>query len=148
MQSGTIPNRWGNSTREALRKRAVQPRFSIYLGRPMKTKMSLFAHTLANLHNHPNLHIDRTTPKWLIALAFGLMAEWLRSGLQSRVRRFDSGSGLHTPPYILRKPWFHAPAVRCTGLAERVCLPQSQCYRSNFWATKNPRQGAGLRLGP
>ena len=28
-------------------------------------------------------------------MGHGLMAEWLRSGLQIRVRRFDSGSGLH-----------------------------------------------------
>lgn len=25
------------------------------------------------------------------------MAEWLRTGLQIRLRRFDSGSGLHYP---------------------------------------------------
>ena len=28
-------------------------------------------------------------------MGHGLMAEWLRSGLQIRARRFDSGSGLH-----------------------------------------------------
>ena len=31
----------------------------------------------------------------VVAALIGLMAEWLRSGLQNRVPRFNSGSGLH-----------------------------------------------------
>jgi hypothetical protein len=36
-------------------------------------------------------------PSGMSRTADGHVAEWLRSGLQSRVRRFDSGRGLHFP---------------------------------------------------
>lgn len=49
------------------------------------------------MHNETLLHIDNSTTNCLMPFAFGLMAEWLRSGLQSRARRFDSGSGLQLP---------------------------------------------------
>ena len=38
------------------------------------------------------------------------MAEWLRSGLQIRARRFDSGSGLH--PGMAANGWVKDIAVQ------------------------------------
>jgi hypothetical protein len=34
---------------------------------------------------------------WLCRIPPGHVAEWLRSGLQNRLRRFNSGRGLHSP---------------------------------------------------
>ena len=61
---------------------------------------------LAPVH-HIRLELDKCLRNWLgvdamtcysailaIYLAIGLVAEWLRSGLQIRVLRFDSGRGL------------------------------------------------------
>ena len=45
--------------------------------------------------DHPECsHLDRTGGQ-TYTRGHGQVAEWLRSGLQSRVHRFDSGPGLH-----------------------------------------------------
>jgi hypothetical protein len=44
-------------------------------------------------------------------LGWGHVAEWLRSGLQNRLPRFNSGRGLQTPPTILELHADPAPVL-------------------------------------
>ena len=68
-----------------------------------------------------------------MTVASGLVAEWLRSGLQNRVRRFNSGRGLHSS---IRLIWcklsFILSAVksRCSSVVEQ-------------W-TENPRVASSI----
>ncbi len=57
---------------------------------------------------------------------WGPMAEWLCSGLQNRVHRFNSGSGLH----LLENFQHFKGSVRLFGLARdfvvrQVCVPDA-----------------------
>ncbi len=54
----------------------------------------------------------------------GLVAEWLRSGLQIRVRRFDSGRGLQPSlPKERRFGRLRPKAARATAVGQRRVLP-------------------------
>ena len=55
---------------------------------PYKSALSL-----KNLEK--NLSFSKSEAKCVIILPGGALAEWLRSGLQNRVHRFNSGRHLH-----------------------------------------------------
>src|SRR6266576_183615 len=58
-------------------------------------------------------------PDAYISPAAGRMAEWLCNGLQIRVQRFDSASGLHRPdPFYDPQARFESP--RCRSVAVDV----------------------------
>lgn len=50
-----------------------------------------------------------------MALGFGELAEWLRSGLQIRVHRFDSGTRLQSFQWVMDF-LFHGVSVLCSEL--------------------------------
>ena len=53
----------------------------------------------------------RDAPSAVFSKRPGHVAEWLRSGLQNRLRRFNSGRGLHLP---------EAPCCRSPGASDRA----------------------------
>ena len=75
----------------------------------------------------------------------GPMAEWLRTGLQIRLRRFDSGSGLHTVCLIKPGTWTrsHGRAMSDPPCSRRAVLPTIQRRQSG-----KPRLAAPGPRGP
>jgi hypothetical protein len=72
------------------------------------------------------------------------VAEWLRSGLQIRAPRFDSGRGLHSSAILpVAFPGRFPKSVRCTCLAA-IDSPPRKFARAHFGHAH--RASAGLRL--
>ena len=65
----------------------------------------------------------------LVAFWYGWMAEWSCSGLQLRVRRFDSDSSLHTSPSII--------------LVSYICSPNGEIGRRKRLKISRPLGRAG-----
>ena len=72
----------------------------------------LVEHDLAKVGVASSSLVSRSKLPVFWALKNGRMAEWLCSGLQLRVRRFDSDSGLHFPTLKFHfKPALHTLLV-------------------------------------
>ena len=85
----------------------------------------------------------------------GLVAEWSCSGLQSRVRRFDSDPGLHCAPQSTRPqagfflpPSLQAPVARVLGCASFRIGPDGETGRRKGLKIPHPQGYPGSIPGP
>lgn len=87
-----------------------------------RTIAPAYAHLSENLHQRSLRAMMRSGSERIRSMR-GLMAERLRTGLQIREARFDSGSGLHTS-FISSHPALEASATRARAFARSHAAPE------------------------